>query len=447
MRILYHELRKAGKRKRIALLMGLSDTYEHGIARGVVRYAKGRRDWDLYGYGWMFRPFDALEVWRGDGIIARIESPEQARLVARLPAPVVDVAGAYPVKGFAAVTNDDVLTGRRAGEYLLSCGFHRFAYCGVAGTGWSTRRYAGFRDAVRHVDPAPAIFEEPLPWWETIDTTGRLGGWIKALRRPVGVFAANDTAGMKLADLCRDQGVAVPETLAILGVDNEDILCEMTSPTLSSIELDCETIGYRAAEALEGLMNGGRAASAARFLSVAPKEVIERESTRVFASEDPLVEKAMRYIHRFGTGRLTVGGILAAVPASRRSLETRFKKVTGRTLRAEIVRVRLARARALLRTTNLTVGDVAAECGFGSAQRFHEAFRQAEGASPGRFRRDASRGIAKAPGGASRGIATAPGGASRGIATAPGGASRGIATAPGGASRGIATAPGGARRP
>ena len=383
---------RRGKRRRIALVMGLTDTYEHGIARGVVRYAKGRKDWDLFGYGWMFRPFDALEVWQGDGIIARIESRQDAELIAQLSAPVVDVAGAYRMADFATVTNDDETTGRRAGEYLASCGFRRFAYCGVAGTGWSARRLSGFQAAVRRIDPAPAVFEESLPWWETLDTSGRLRSWLSGLRRPVGIFASNDTAGLKLADLCRDLGIQVPDSLAILGVDNEDILCEMTSPTLSSIELDCESIGYRAAALLEELKEaGGRSRASCRSLIVPPKDVMERESTRVFASEDPIVEKAMRYIRFHGTSRVTVGSIIAAIPASRRSLETRFKKATGRTLRAEIVRVRLAHARALLRTTTLTVGDVAAECGFGSAQRFHEAFRETEGISPGRYRRGAAR--------------------------------------------------------
>jgi LacI family transcriptional regulator len=383
---------RRGKRKRIALVMGLTDTYEHGIARGVVRYAKGRKDWDLYGYAWMFRPFDALEVWQGDGIIARVESRQEAELIARLSAPVVDVAGAYHMASFATVTNDDEATGRRAGEYLASCGFQRFAFCGVAGTGWSARRLSGFQAAVRHIDPTPAVFEESLPWWETLDTSGRLRTWLSRLRRPVGIFASNDTAGLKLADLCRDLGIQVPDSLAILGVDNEDILCEMTSPTLSSIELDCESIGFRAAVLLDELMEAGeQSRRSRRSLLVPPKDVMERDSTRVFASEDPIVEKAMRYIRLHGTRRVTVGSILAAIPASRRSLETRFKKATGRTLRAEIVRVRLAHARALLRTTTLTVGDVAAECGFGSAQRFHEVFRKAESVSPGSYRRGAAR--------------------------------------------------------
>jgi len=379
-------------RRRVALVMGLTDTYEHGIARGVVRYAKTREQWDLYGYGWMFRPFDALEVWKGDGIIARVESVPDAERLQRLAAPVVDVAGAYPIPSFWTVTNDAQATGRRAGAYLVSCGFPRFAYCGVANTGWSEKRCRGFLEAVRGADPAPSVFEELQPWWERLDSKGRLRRWLAGLRRPVAIFACNDTAGLKLASLCRDLGIPVPDSVAILGVDNEDILCEMTFPSLSSIELDCEAIGYRAAALLDEVMAAGaQVRRPARAVVVPPRDVVERESTRVYAGDDPLVQGAMRHIRLHGTEPLSIARLLAVIPASRRSLETRFKKATGRTLKQEIVRVRLAHARALLRTTRLTVADVASRSGFGSAQRFHETFLAAEGVSPGTYRRDNAR--------------------------------------------------------
>ena len=377
-------------RRKVALVMGLTDTYEHGIARGVVRYAKTRKHWDLYGYGWMFRPFDALEVWDGDGIIARVESAPDAARLERLAVPVVDVAGAWFSPLFWAVSNDDEATGRRAGEYLVSCGFPRFAYCGVAHTQWSEKRKQGFFEAVRGVDPAPSVFEESLPWWERLDSKGRLRRWLAGLRRPIALFACNDTAGLKLAGLCRDLGIPVPDSAAILGVDNEDILCEMTYPSLSSIELDCEEIGYRAAALLDQVMTGGaQPRRPDRAIVVPSRGVVERESTRAYAGDDRLVQDAMRHIWAHGTEPLGIPELLAVIPASRRSLETRFKKATGRTLKQEIVRVRLAHARALLRTSRLTVADVASRSGFGSAQRFHETFLAAEGIPPGKYRRTA----------------------------------------------------------
>lgn len=370
--------------------MGLADAYEHGIARGIVRYAKAARGWDLYGYGWMFRPLDALEVWRGDGIIARVESREDAAGLAALKVPIVDVAGAYRWPSFHLVANDDEATGRKAAAYLRSCGFRRFAFCGVTGTGWSRGRGKGFAEAVRPFCPEVPVFEEPLAWWESLEESGRLRSWISRLERPVGVFACNDTSGLKLAEMCRSLAVPVPDSVAILGVDNEDILCEMASPSLSSIELDCETIGFRAAALLDGLLAGPRAAgprARKRIIFVPPKEIVERESTQVFSCGDPIVEQAVRSIRLRAAQGATAAAILAELPASRRSAEIRFRKATGRSIREEILRVRLARARTLLHGTNLTVAAVAAECGFASAQRFHEAFRKTEGVSPGAFKK------------------------------------------------------------
>ena len=191
----------------------------------------------------------------------------------------------------------------------------------------------------------------------------------------------------------------MPESLAILGVDNEDILCELSSPPLSSIMLDCEAIGFRAAQALDadpGGLDGGRrrrpGPPGGTRLAIPPREVVERESTMVYACADPLVSKAATFIRSRAHEGIGVSDILAVVSASRRALETRFRKAMGRSLHEEIVRVRLARARRLLlRETELTLEEVAAESGFGGLQRFHAAFLDAEGMSPGEWRRRAGK--------------------------------------------------------
>ncbi len=392
MRIVFHVLRNGRpvtnySGKKIALCMNLDDYYEHGIARGVVRYAKQQSDWRLYGYGWMFRPVEDLEYWRGDGIVARIESREDARRMASLGIPVVDVAGAYTWAGFSQVNNDDYATGVKAGQYLLSCGFTRFAYCGVVGTGWSSERQTGFQDAVEVRALEIDVFEESLPWWEKLENSEHLGEWLSDLRRPVGIFACNDSAGVKITELCRKLGIHVPEEAAILGADNEDILCELSLPSLSSIELDCDAIGYGAAALLNDLIEGtGESHAGNKTLFVPPLEIAERESTKVFASEDPLVKQAVQFIRANATSGINVLDVLGQVAASRRNLEIRFREEMGRSLHDEIVRVRLEHAKILLRTTNLTVANVASESGFGTLQRFHALFKDWTGTSPGSFR-------------------------------------------------------------
>jgi LacI family transcriptional regulator len=402
--------------RKIAICMELSDFYEHGIARGIVRFAKTKPDWRLYGYGWMFRSLSDIERWKGDGIIARVEDAENADRLSALGLAIVDVAGAYSRPRFRSVTNDDFLTGYQAALHLLGCGFSRFAFLGVGGTRWSALRKEGFQRALEHRGPAgpgadgearggevplPA-FERSLAWWEG-SAGGGLGGeraaleaFLSGLEAPTALFACNDTTGLRATELAGALGLAVPESLAILGVDNEDILCELASPSLSSIALDCEAIGFRAAAALDAILEGAPGGGESGMpeggrVSVPPKELVERESTRVFACGDELVARAVSFIRAHAHEGIDVSDILGLVPASRRSLETRFRAALGRSLHEEIVRARLGHAKRLLRETSYTLDLVAEQSGFGAPQRFHAAFREAEGLSPGEWRKLALR--------------------------------------------------------
>ena len=374
---------RAHRRKRVGLFMGLIDHYEHGVARGVVRFARGRPDWDLYGFGWMFQAMGSLERWDGDGIVARIASRRDADLLAARGIPVVDVAGAWPRPGFRQVSNDDRATGRLAGRHLKSLGRRTFAFCGVARVGWSRARREAFRD---EVDAARlSVFEQSLGWWEKLHRSEPFDRWLAALPRPAAVFACNDTVGLKAAAAARRLGLDVPGDLAILGVDNEDILCELSVPPLSSIALNLERIGWEAAEALASFMDGrsGRAEPS----GVSPREVVERESTRTIATGDALVDRALEAIHGAAAGRLTVAQLLVSVPCSRRTLEKKFRATLSRSIHEEIIRRRVDEARRLLRDTTFTISAVAEETGFANAQRLYVAFRKVQGATPGAYRR------------------------------------------------------------
>ncbi|HUI69267.1 MAG TPA: XylR family transcriptional regulator [Spirochaetia bacterium] len=374
---------RAHRRRRVGLFMGLIDHYEHGIARGVVRLARERSDWDLYGYGWMFQAMGFLERWDGDGIVARIESSRDADVLAARGIPVVDVAGAWMRPGFRQVSNDDVLTGRLAARHLLGLGRRHVAFCGVSRVGWSRARRDAFRGTMG-IDRM-SVFEQSLVWWERLHSSDRLDRWLAGLERPVALFACNDTVGLKTAAACRRLGLAVPADVAILGVDNEDILCELSVPPLSSIALDLERIGWEAARALADVLDGkaGRAAP----LVVPPREVVERDSTWAITTGDELVDRALEVIHGASGPWPTVGQILLTVHCSRRALEKRFRGARGRGIHEEIIRRRVEAARRLLRDTNLTVDAIADETGFASAQRFYASFRKIQGTTPGRYRR------------------------------------------------------------
>ena len=373
------------ERRRVALCMGLDDFYDHGIARGVIRYAREKGSWKLFGYGWMFHPVRDLASWKGHGVISRVVGRRDAARLAALGVPVVDVAGAVTEAGFYQVNNDDAETGRLAGEHLRASGFRRFAFCGVPGVGWSARRREGFSEAVRPACREFPVFEETLPWWETPDVPPAFASWVRALPVPCGVMACNDTAGLKLTAACRGLGLNVPRDVAVIGVDNEDVVCELSSPTLSSIPCDCERIGYEAAAALDRIMAGRKVPRPP--LTIPPRPPVVRASSDTVACADPLVAQAVRFVREHAHQRIRVRDVLARVPASRRALEIRFRQALGSTLHDEIVRARIDRARRLLVETAMPVKAVASACGFGTPQRFHAVFRERAGMAPVAWRK------------------------------------------------------------
>lgn len=380
-----------GETLRIALAMGLNDSYEHGIVRGVMRYAREYGGWSLHGAGWMFPGVPSLADWKGDGVIGRVESEEDALLLAKSGLPAVDVAGAYSLPGVLRVTNDDYLTGRSAAEHLLEAGFIRFAFCGVDGALWSKERHAGFVDAIEARSRARGarsqcpLFSAPLRWWESLSEGDELARWLSSLPFPTALFACNDTAAVKITTLTKAIGIRVPEELAVLGVDDEDILCELSDPPLSSIPLDCERIGYLAARSLDSLLRRPSDAGQAGH-TIAPRPVVERASTRTFASDDPVVRRAARFIRAEAGKGISVRDVAAAAGVSRRTLELRFRSGLDRSVHEELVRARLRAAAALLRETNLPIRVIAPRCGIATLQRFYSLFRAAYGCTPARYR-------------------------------------------------------------
>lgn len=375
--------------RNIELRVGLDDAYGRAAARGVIRYAKAKKDWKLYGTG---RPFPDPRELGADGVIARVESAADARALSALGIPVVDIAGAFPGAAFPharfyEANNDDFLTGRRAGEYLRSLGFRTFAFCGVAAVAWSRVRRAGFAEASGLDQRDLPVFERSLEWWKDLDGEREvLAAWLASLPSPAALFACNDVAGLKASRTCAAAGIEVPADVAVLGADDEDLLCELADPSLSSVRLDCEGIGYAAAKLLDESLSSAEGVEYRPRL-VPPREIVERESTRTVAGDDPLVSRALSWIRSNAARGVNVADAVAALPASRRSLEQRFRAALGVTLHDAIVDARLDRAKRLLTTTDLTLDAVAESSGFGALQRFHIAFKEREGLTPGAWRK------------------------------------------------------------
>ena len=373
--------------KRIGLFITVDDAYTRGIVRGIIKFARQETDWTLLGHDWMFSPLDGKNT-QLDGIISRIENKADGYTLTKFGVPVIDVAGAYTGGGYFEVNNDDYATGVKAAYHLSQLGHTSFAWAGADGVQWSRCRFNGFITTILHAD----TFEKPLEWWEQLNLeTGELKNWLLSLPKPAALFAANDTIGLKVITICsnsrEDEKLSVPSDIAVLGVDNEDILCELATPTLSSIALNCIEMGFSAAALLDKMLQPGHTVPA-HCITIPPLDIIERESTRILVTQDKLVNTALNFIINSAHTGITVENVLEKVPASRRNLEQRFRKITGKTLHEAIIDAKIQYSKKLMHYSDAALAFIAEQSGFGSLQRFHKEFKKKEDCTPSAWKRN-----------------------------------------------------------
>jgi LacI family transcriptional regulator len=373
-------------RRRVALLMDVHTSYDHGVARGIIRYARQHGTWRLFGQGWTLAQVPDPRTWDGHGIITRVHHPREVAALLAPGVPVVDVCRTSPHPRVHSSANDDEETGRIAGRYFLTAGHRHFAFCGSPEGVYSHRRLHGFATELGLPETEIETFLRPRAWWH------RPGGvpsvlktWVRRVALPVAIFAADDAIGVKIARACAELGVRIPEQVSLVGVDNEEVLCELANPPLSSIPCDTERMGYEAARLLDRLMDEGEP-KRALHVSISPLPIIERGSSNRFGTEDQVVLAALRQIHHSEQLSIHVPDVVALSGISRRALELRFRKELGRSIHDEISQARLDRACRLLTTTDQAIGKVALASGFASPQRFHTVFRRRFGTLPTQYR-------------------------------------------------------------
>ncbi len=376
------------QRRRVALLIESSNAYARGLLDGIAAYVRRHQSWSIYlpeqrrGDA----PPPSLKRWHGDGIIARIETAAVAAVVRRLRLPAIDVSAAREIPAIPWVETDDEAIARLAVDHFRERGFRHLAYCGDPHFNWSRWRCEHFRRFAAAAGAACALYgaDDPLPVsWQA--EHARLVRWVKGLPRPVGILACYDIQAQKLLDACRDARVGVPEEVAVLGVDNDPVLCELCDPPLSSVIPDARRAGYVAAELLDRWMAGEAVPAAAH--RIAPQGVHTRQSTDVLAIDDQAIAKTVRLIRQRACEGISVARLLREVPLSRRILERRFIRYVGRSPHAEIIRVRLNRVKQLLIETDLSVEAIARLAGFEHPEYLSVAFKREIGLRPHAFRR------------------------------------------------------------
>ena len=374
---------------RIGLVFTYSLSYCREILRGVKDFARTKQHW-------IFTPVapedDGLRVLKAlkpQGIIAHIYSRELARSLVAMRKPLVNVSGVMPKLSVPRVGLDDVGIGRLAARHLLDRGLRNFAFVGHSDQPYSQRREHGFRDELRSVGGEVACYHETQT---RFDPRGRLWAldpgllrWVASLPKPVGAFACNDIWGFQISEACRQVLRRIPEDLALLGVDDDDLLCDLARPSLSSVSVPAREVGRKAAALLEHLLDGGR--PPAEDLELPPTGVVTRQSSNLLAIHDAEVSAAIRFIRENAHRPLAIDDVLESVAVCRRTLERRFRDALNRGIWDEIRRVHMERAKNLLTSTDWPMSIVATAAGFSDGKHLSIVFRRETGLTPTAYRR------------------------------------------------------------
>jgi LacI family transcriptional regulator len=374
-------------RPRVALDVETSLVYGRRILEGVSRYLRANRPWSIYVEQHELRSDlpALLKRWAGDGIITRQATPTSVKLLSRRHLAAVDLGDIHPPLGIVRIVSADGAIGRLAAEHLLERGFHNFGCCGFSEEHWSARRRTGFVGEVDHAGCKCSVYESPragLKVWKSDQT--RLVDWIRSLPKPVGIFATNDLRGQHVLDACADENVAVPEQVAVIGVDNDELLCNLCNPPLSSVIPDPERIGYEAAQWLDRLMRGEMPTAMEK--EIPPQGIAVRQSSDVFAVSDPMLAKALRFIRERACEGMTVQHLVDHLCVSRSWLERSFRRLLNRSPQSAIRMVQIKRCKELLLSTSLSLERIAQLTGFEHPEYMSVVFKRETSETPGHFR-------------------------------------------------------------
>jgi LacI family transcriptional regulator len=408
---------------RVLLALDRSDSYERGCLRGVGLYARIHGPWSVVPVLAPLSPDDVNEIraMQPAGVIAGSVAPATRTWLRELStttttssssssssSPAVDVTGNLGETTAAAqvaVHTDYGAVARLAAEHFVQRGFMHFAYCGRADDRRSETcrsefaRYLaerGYAVSGAIVEQGAVSHEAPHPF--SLANVARLVDWLKPLPRPLAVMACDDALGRQLLYACELHHIAVPEEVSVVGVGDDPTFCELTDPPMSSVQLNPEEVGFRAAAVLAELMSARAAAggssqplsstsaAAVSPVLVAPIGVVTRVSSELPAVHDAVVARALHVIRANAHRGINVERLLNHTTVSRATLERRFARALKRSPKEEILRLRLDRARQLLAGTDYSLAKVATLCGFKTAAHLSVAFKSHTGVSPGKYR-------------------------------------------------------------
>lgn len=392
--------RKPIRRLNVLVALWLNGAAGRDILSGIFRYARAERHWNIRLVQLPCNLSSAtskrLPMESVDGIITsdpQIAKNASANFGTKIPLVLIganDARQGLECERLSTVSCNDRKVGALAARHFLQLGkFNSFGYFGARrGVQWSDEREAGFREELGRQTARISTFV-PAPNADDWNVDGaKVREWLKALPKPAAILTAFDYYGRTLLDACHSASIKVPTQIAVLGVDNDELLCDFTDPPLSSILPDHERAGNTAAAELDALIH--HAHRRGRDLTIPLVKIVERESTRRRSPSAHLIRNGLSYIARQACAGITVSDVAAFLGVSTRLLSLRFREIEGRSIHRIIDDERLAAAERMLRRTNQTVGSIASACGYASVKTFEAAFRRRHGCSPRNWQDESS---------------------------------------------------------
>lgn len=371
----------------VALIIESSKAFGRGLLQGIGRYTRHHGPWAtrIEERSLGDPPPAWLKGWHGDGIIARTRTRRVMRQIAKMGLPMVQLGEEY-LDDWPIVRPDERQNAIAAADHLLERQFRHYGFVGLRGTEWSDRRRDVFVERLAEAGATCSVCESNIGRRQTENWDSQrkmLTHWLRSLPKPAGVMACYDVLGCLLLNVCRVAGIAVPEEVAVVGVDNDPVFCEIAHPTLSSVDQGQDRLGYEAAAMLDRIMRGEDAGSP---IKLGPVGVVLRQSTDTVAIDDPEVAAALNFIRTHASKGIGVGDVAGKSSVTRRTLERRFQQHLRHTISDEIDRVRLRRVKQLLEETELTIKNIAVATGFNAAPYLSTYFKQATGQVPLEYR-------------------------------------------------------------
>ncbi len=379
---------------RLLFITDFTESFAYALLRGIIRYSNQTDEqWVVCRMPPAYKKTMGLKrvikwakKWGADAVIGQFEASEPVELFRRNG--IVAFAQDYKTKfsSIPNITGDYIGTGRMAADLYLHKGFRNFAYFGYKNVCWSDERCTGFRQRIEEAGLGDNFYlydkqEIDNLWYYE---AAPLEKWLRSLPKPVAVMACDDNQGNALIEACNSAGVKIPSEVSVIGVDNDEVVCTLSNPTLSSISVDIEQGGFETARMTVRMLQDPFYKGS--DITLRPKRIVHRVSTSAYATTDKEVLTALQFIRQNLGKKISVEDVLEQVPLSRRILEVRFKKVIGYSIYQYISQQRISRFAELLLETNDSIQEIAYKLGEDDAKAICRRFKELKGCTPSEWR-------------------------------------------------------------